>query len=250
MPRYKLLVEYYGTPYAGWQRQAGAHTVQQAIETAITGFSGETVTVKGAGRTDAGVHAAGQVAHFDLRRVWQPDKVRNALNAHLAMAGERVSILGAQPVSDDFDARFSATRRHYRYVIVNRRAPLTLELNRAWRVSRRLDADAMRDAAQALVGEHDFTTFRSAHCQARSPMKTMDVLDVVRDGERIEIRATARSFLHNQIRSIAGSLEKVGEGSWQVDDIGKALRARDRAACGPVAPPEGLYLMGVDYDER
>jgi tRNA pseudouridine38-40 synthase len=250
MPRYKLLVEYDGTPYAGWQRQSGAHTIQQAIETAITGFSGETVTVRGAGRTDAGVHAAGQVAHFDLRRVWQPDKVHNALNAHLAMAGERVSILDVQAVSDDFDARFSATRRHYRYVIINRRAPLTFELNRAWRVSRKLDADAMGAAAQALVGEHDFTTFRSAHCQARSPMKTMEVLDVVRDGERIEIHATARSFLHNQIRSIAGSLEKVGEGTWQVDDISKALRARDRAACGPVAPPEGLYLMRVDYDER
>lgn len=250
MPRFRLLIEYDGTPYSGWQRQAGEHSVQQAIETAITGFSGETVTVKGAGRTDAGVHACGQVAHFDLQRDWQPGKVRDALNAHLKLAGESVSILNAQSAPDDFDARFSAIGRHYLYVIINRRAPLALERNRAWWVSRRLDAVAMQDAARALVGKHDFTTFRSVHCQAKSPVKTLDALDVSRDGERIEIHASARSFLHNQIRSIAGSLEKVGEGSWQVEDMRKALQARDRAACGPVAPPCGLYLMRVDYDTK
>lgn len=250
MPRFRLLIEYDGTPYSGWQRQAGEHSVQQAIETAITGFSGETVTVKGAGRTDAGVHACGQVAHFDLQRDWQPGKVRDALNAHLKLAGESVSILNAQSAPDDFDARFSAIGRHYLYVIINRRAPLALERNRAWWVSRRLDAVAMQDAAGALVGKHDFTTFRSVHCQAKSPVKTLDALDVSRDGERIEIHASARSFLHNQIRSIAGSLEKVGEGSWQVEDMRKALQARDRAACGPVAPPCGLYLMRVDYDTK
>jgi tRNA pseudouridine38-40 synthase len=247
MPRYKLLVEYDGTPYAGWQRQAGEYSVQEAIETAIAGFSGETVSVRGAGRTDAGVHAAGQVAHLDLERDWPAAKVRDAINAHLSMAGEMVAILESEKVADEFDARFSAVKRHYRYVIVNRRAPLTYERNRAWWVSRKLDAEAMNTAAQFLVGKHDFTTFRSAQCQSKSPVKTMDAVTVTRNGEHIEIFASARSFLHNQIRSIAGTLEKVGEGSWQPEDVAKVLEARDRSACGPVAPPPGLYLMRVEY---
>lgn len=249
MPRYKLLVEYDGTPYAGWQRQSGNHSVQAAIEKAIAGFSGEAVTIGGAGRTDAGVHAAGQVAHFDLQREWAALKVRNAINAHLAMADELVAILDAEQVPDRFDSRFSAVKRHYRYVIVNRPAPLTYERNRAWWVSRNLDAEAMHEAAQLLVGTHDFTTFRSSHCQSKSPVKTMDSVSVIRNGNHIEIHATARSFLHNQIRSIAGTLAKVGDGAWQPDDIAKALEARDRKACGPVAPPCGLYLMRVDYKE-
>jgi tRNA pseudouridine38-40 synthase len=249
MPRYKLLVEYDGTPYAGWQRQSGFHSVQAAIEKAIAGFSGETVTIGGAGRTDAGVHAAGQVAHVDLQREWAAVKVRNAINAHLTMADERVAILDAQQVPDDFDSRFSAVKRHYRYVIVNRPAPLTYERNRAWWVSRHLHAEVMHEAAQLLVGTHDFTTFRSSHCQSKSPVKTMDSVIVIRDGDHIEIHATARSFLHNQIRSIAGTLAKVGDGAWQPDDVAKALQARDRKACGPVAPPCGLYLMRVDYKE-
>jgi tRNA pseudouridine38-40 synthase len=247
MPRYKLLIEYDGTPYSGWQRQSGQHSVQEAIEKAICGFSRENITVRGAGRTDAGVHAAGQVAHIDLEREWPAGKLRDAVNAHLSMAGELVAILEAERAAEDFDARFSAVKRHYRYLIVNRRPPLTYERNRAWLVSRKLDAQAMHEAAQLLVGKHDFTTFRSAHCQAKSPVKTMDALNVRRDGQHIEICASARSFLHNQVRSIAGTLGKVGEGTWRPEDVAAALVARDRSACGPVAPPHGLFLMRVDY---
>jgi len=247
MPRYRIDIEYDGGPYAGWQRQAGQHSVQEAIENAIAAFSGEEVTIRGAGRTDAGVHALEQVAHFELSRVWKADTVRDALNAHLNLASEAVSILRAAPVADDFDARFSATARHYLYRIANRRSPLALERGRAWHVAKRLDASAMHDAAQRLVGKHDFTTFRSVQCQAKSPLKTLDRLDVTRLGEEIEIRASARSFLHNQVRSLVGTLKKVGEGSWTADDVQAALEARDRAACGPVAPPQGLYLVKVDY---
>ena len=247
MPRYRLDIEYDGTPYAGWQRQAGQHSVQAAIEQAVLGFSGEQVSLRGAGRTDAGVHAAGQVAHVDLTKDWPADTVRDAVNAHLKMAGELVSITAAALVAEDFDARFSATARHYLYRILNRRSPPALEKNRVWWVAKDLDADAMNEAAQALVGRHDFTTFRSIHCQAKSPLRTLDRLDVARVGDLIEIRASARSFLHNQVRSMVGTLKRVGEGAWTGGDVKAALEAKDRATCGAVAPPDGLYLMKVDY---
>ncbi|MBN9070592.1 MAG: tRNA pseudouridine(38-40) synthase TruA [Rhizobiales bacterium] len=247
MPRYRLDVEYDGVPYAGWQRQAGQHSVQAALEQAVLAFSGETVGIRGAGRTDAGVHATGQVAHVDLSKPWAANTVANALNAHLATAGERVAVLAAAEVPDTFDARFSAIARHYLYRIVNRRAPLALERGRAWRVPGSLDAEAMHEAAQGLLGRHDFTTFRSAHCQADSPLRTLDRLDVARHGDVIEIRASARSFLHNQVRSMVGSLKEVGAGKWTARDLAAALGARDRAACGQVAPPDGLYLTRVDY---
>ena len=247
MPRYRLDIEYDGRAYAGWQRQAGLASVQEAIEKAILGFSGETVTIRGAGRTDAGVHATGQVAHVDLVREWDGDKVQGALNAHLQMAGESVAVLSAARVADDFDARFSATARLYLYVILNRRAPAALMRGNVWHVPKRLDERAMHEAAQRLTGKHDFTTFRSVQCQSASPVKTLDRLDVSRDGDLIEIRASARSFLHNQVRSMVGSLKKVGEGGWRADDLEAALKAADRARCGQVAPPDGLYLVRVDY---
>lgn len=247
MPRYRLIIEYDGTPYVGWQRQENGHSVQGAVEKAILSLTGETVLIRGAGRTDSGVHAMGQVAHADLSRPWKEHTLRNALNAHLAQAGERVAILDATEAADDFDARFSAVRRHYLYRIISRSAPLALEANRAWFVAKPLDHEAMHAAAQVLVGKHDFTTFRAAQCQANSPVRTIDRLDVTRAGELIEIRVTAQSFLHNQIRSFAGTLKLAGEGKWSIDDVRAALEARDRKACGPVAPPEGLYFMQVDY---
>ncbi|WP_085024887.1 tRNA pseudouridine(38-40) synthase TruA [Ensifer aridi] len=247
MPRYRLTVEYDGSDYVGWQRQENGPSVQGAIEKAVLSLTGETVSIRGAGRTDSGVHAVGQVAHVDLTREWKTHTLRNALNAHLTLAGERVSILEAAEAPADFDARFSAIRRHYLYRIISRRSPLALEAKRAWWVPKALDHEAMHEAAQRLVGHHDFTTFRSAHCQATSPVRTLDRLDVTRSGERIEIRASAQSFLHNQIRSFAGSLKLVGEGKWTPDDLQAALEARDRKACGPVAPPEGLYFLQVDY---
>lgn len=247
MPRYRLDIEYDGTPYAGWQRQRGQPSVQAAIEQAVLAFCGETVSLRGAGRTDAGVHASGQVAHVDLAKDWPVDTVRDAINAHLRLAGETVSVTAATKVSDEFDARFSATARHYLYRIVNRRAQPALEKNRAWWVPAQLDADAMHEAAQALAGRHDFTTFRSIHCQAKSPLRTLDRLDVTRSGDLIEVKTSARSFLHNQVRSMVGTLKRVGEGAWTAADVKAALEAKDRAACGAVAPPEGLYLMKVDY---
>ncbi|AEG03006.1 tRNA pseudouridine(38-40) synthase TruA [Sinorhizobium meliloti WSM1022] len=247
MPRYRLTVEYDGSDYVGWQRQDNGPSVQGAIEKAVLSLTRETVSIRGAGRTDSGVHARGQVAHLDLTREWKSYTLQNALNAHLALAGERVSILDVAEAPGDFDARFSAIRRHYLYRIISRRSPLALEARRAWWVPKPLDHDAMHEAAQRLVGHHDFTTFRSAHCQATSPLRTLDRLDVTRAGELIEIRATAQSFLHNQIRSFAGSLKLVGEGKWTPDDLQAALEARDRKACGPVAPPDGLYFMRVDY---
>jgi tRNA pseudouridine38-40 synthase len=247
LPRYRLDIEYDGTPYAGWQRQRGQPSVQAAIEQAVLAFCGETVSLRGAGRTDAGVHASGQVAHVDLTKDWPVDTVRDAINAHLRLAGETVSVTAATKVSDEFDARFSATARHYLYRIVNRRAQPALEKNRAWWVPAQLDADAMHEAAQALVGRHDFTTFRSIHCQAKSPLRTLDRLDVTRSGDLIEVKTSARSFLHNQVRSMVGTLKRVGEGVWTAADVKAALEAKDRAACGAVAPPEGLYLMKVDY---
>lgn len=247
MPRYRLDIEYDGTPYAGWQRQDGPHSVQAAIEQAIRKFCGDVVSLRAAGRTDAGVHATAQVAHADLTKDWPVDTVRDAINAHLHSAGETVVILAASVADADFDARFSATGRRYLYRILNRRAPAALEKGRAWWVPKRLDAQAMQAAAQRLVGLHDFTTFRSVQCQADSPVRTLDRLDVRRDGEIIEVRAAARSFLHNQVRSMVGSLKRVGEGGWTADDLAAALAARDRAACGQVAPADGLYLVGVEY---
>lgn len=245
MPRYKLTLEYDGAPFAGWQIQADQLTVQGVLTAAIEALSGEKILVQGAGRTDAGVHAVAQVAHVDLARDWDIDTVRDALNAHLRP--HPVAILKAERVADDFNARTSAIRRHYLYRIVNRRADLTLEAGRAWRVPRPLDADAMHKAAQRLVGKHDFTTFRSTECQSKSPVKTLDILSVARNGEQVTVSAVARSFLHNQVRSMVGSLEAVGEGKWSADDLSRALAARDRTACGPVAPPDGLYLMRVEY---
>lgn len=247
MPRFKMTVEYDGTPYVGWQKQENGHSVQAALEGAILSLTQETVTIRGAGRTDSGVHALGQVVHADLSREWAPHKLRNAVNAHLMMREEKVSVLEVDRVSDDFDARFSALRRHYLYRVISRRSPLAVEAKRAWWVSKDLDHEAMHAAAQMLVGHHDFTTFRSVHCQAKSPVRTLDRLDVTRTGELIEIRASAQSFLHNQIRSFAGTLKLAGEGKMSPDDVRAALEARDRAACGPVAPPDGLYFMQVDY---
>ncbi|HQF30403.1 MAG TPA: tRNA pseudouridine(38-40) synthase TruA [Hyphomicrobiales bacterium] len=246
MPRYRLTIEYDGTPFVGWQRQAVGDSVQGAIEAAIRGFCGEDVAVRGAGRTDAGVHATGQVAHIDLSRHWKTDTIRDAVNAHLRPAP--VAILAAERVGDDFDARFSAKRRHYLYRILDRRAPPVLERDRVWSVPRRLDAAAMAEAARVLLGRHDFTTFRAAQCQADSPIRTLDRLDVARNGDIVELSVSARSFLHNQVRSMAGTLKLVGAGQWTAADVRAALEARDRAACGPVAPACGLYLVAVDYE--
>jgi tRNA pseudouridine38-40 synthase len=231
--------------FVGWQIQAAGESVQGVIAAAVEAFAGERAAVQGAGRTDAGVHALGQVAHIDLAKDWDTDTVRDALNAHLRP--HPVAVLRAERVAQDFDARFSATRRHYRYRIVNRRSDLALDRNRAWRVPRPLDAAAMHGAAQALVGRHDFTTFRAAECQAKSPVKTLDRLAVERAGEEVVVHAAARSFLHHQVRSMVGSLVLVGDGKWSRDDLSAALAARDRSACGQVAPPEGLYLVAVDY---
>jgi tRNA pseudouridine38-40 synthase len=245
MPRYKLTIEYDGGPFVGWQVQGSAPSVQGALMGAIEAFCGERVKVGGAGRTDAGVHALGQVAHVDLAKDWDADTVRDAITAHLRP--QPVVVLAAEKVSDAFDARFSAVKRHYRYCIVNRRADLALERGRAWRLPRPLDHKAMHAAAQHLVGRHDFTTFRHVDCQAKSPVKTLDRLDVTREGERVSICASARSFLHSQVRSMVGALVFVGEGRWSADDLSAALAARDRTVCAPVAPPGGLYLVQVDY---
>jgi tRNA pseudouridine38-40 synthase len=245
MPRYKLTIEYDGTPYVGWQIQDNGLTIQGALTEAIAAFTGERVAVQGAGRTDAGVHALGQVAHIDLAKDWDTDNVRDAANFHLRP--QPIAVLAAEKAADDFDARFSATKRHYLYRIINRRADLTLEQNRVWRVPRPLDTTAMHDAAQRLIGKHDFTTFRSTECQAASPVKTLDRLDVTRDGDNVNVTASARSFLQHQVRSMVGSLVHVGEGKWSADDLSAALAARDRSACGQVAPPHGLYLIKVEY---
>ena len=249
MPRYRLTIEYAGTGYVGWQRQDNAESIQGTIEAAFRRFCGEDVIVHGSGRTDAGVHAIGQVAHVDIERDWPTFKVRDAVNAHLQSMQARIVIVEATEAAPDFDARFSALRRHYLYRILTRWTPLVLERERAWWVKRPLDAIAMHEAAQRLVGHHDFSTFRSTNCQAKSPVKTLDRLDVSVCGHdgAIEIRASARSFLHNQIRSFAGTLKMVGDGKWTPDDVTAALEARDRKRCGPVAPPQGLYFLSVDY---
>ena len=245
MPRYKLTIEYDGTPFVGWQVQDNGPSIAGAITEAFAKFAGEAPKISGAGRTDAGVHALGQVAHVDLAKDRETDTIRDALNAHLRP--NPIAILNVEKVAPDFDARFSARARYYLYRIVNRRADLALDRNRAWRVGKALDADAMHAAAQGLVGHHDFTTFRSVECQAKSPVKTVDRLEVARDLDEIQFEVSARSFLHNQVRSMVGSLALVGEGKWSADDLAKALDARDRAACGPVAPACGLYLVRVDY---
>jgi tRNA pseudouridine38-40 synthase len=245
MTRYKITVEYDGGDFVGWQRQANGPSVQAALEEAVRRFCGETVLVEGAGRTDAGVHALGQVAHFDLAKATDADTVMAAVNFHLKPAP--VAVLSAEAVADDFHARFSAIRRAYLYRIVNRRAPLALERGRAWFVPQPLDAGAMHAAAQVLVGHHDFTSFRAGECQAKSPVKTLDLLSVARDGDVVAVRAEARSFLHHQVRNFVGSLKLVGEGRWSADDLRDVLAARDRGAAGPTAPAAGLYLTEVGY---
>jgi tRNA pseudouridine38-40 synthase len=245
VPRYVLVIEYDGTPFCGWQRQAGALSVQQVVEEAIGKMSGETATIQAAGRTDAGVHALGQVVSFDLSKEWDPFRIREALNFHTKP--HPVAIVEAGAVPDSFEARFSAIARHYEYRILNRRGRPALEDRRVWHCPIALDAEAMHAGAQHLIGKHDFTTFRSTECQAKSPEKTLDRLDVSRAGDEVHVSATARSFLHNQVRSMVGSLVLVGDGKWSPDDLRKARDACDRAACGPVAPPDGLYLMKVDY---
>ena len=248
MPRYRLTVEYDGTRFCGWQRQENGFSVQQALEEAIGQFARHAVAVFAAGRTDAGVHACGQVVHVDLQAAWDAAKVAESANGTLKHAGHAIAVLDAALVLNDFDARFSALRRTYRYRIINRWANLTLDHNRAWHVKRPLDAPAMHRAAQFLVGHHDFTTFRSQHCQAKSPMKTLENLAVEQvDAQEMLVTAVSRSFLHNQVRSIVGSLKLVGEGKWQPSDMRMALEARNRKACGPVAPACGLYLLHVEY---
>jgi len=245
MTRWKITLEYDGRPFVGWQRQANGPSVQAALEHAIAAFAQEEAVVHGAGRTDSGVHALGQVAHFDLAREADAETVRDALNFHLK--ADPVAVLLAEAVDDEFQARFSATGRRYLYRILNRRAPPALEAGRVWHVGAALDAAAMHEAAQALVGKHDFTSFRATNCQADTPVKTLDALDVEQDGEEIHIRAAARSFLHHQVRNFAGTLRLVGEGKWDKAALAAALEARDRAAGGPTAPAEGLYLTEVIY---
>ncbi|MEO0816190.1 MAG: tRNA pseudouridine(38-40) synthase TruA [Pseudomonadota bacterium] len=245
MMRYRLDIEYDGRPFFGWQRQADQPSVQETLERAAAALDGAPVTVYGAGRTDTGVHATQQVAHIDLATPRDADTVADALNYH--MRPDPVAVLRASAVSDAFHARFSAVGRHYRYVIANRRADLTFEAGLAWRVAQFLDAEMMHRGAQHLVGRHDFTTFRDAQCQAESPIRTLDAIAVTRRGDRIEITCSARAFLHRQVRSIVGSLVEVGRGKRAPGWIGDILAAADRSACGPVAPPDGLYLSGVDY---
>ena len=245
MPRYRVTLEYDGGPFAGWQRQENGPSVQAALEEAIFKLSGERVTTVGAGRTDAGVHARGQVAHFDLTKEFPADTVRDALNAHLRP--DPVAIIEAAAAAPDFHARFSAVARHYEYRILSRRAPPALDRGHVWHVARALDAAAMQEGARCLVGNHDFTTFRAAECQAKSPIKTLDRLDVRSAGDEIVVYAAARSFLHHQVRSMVGTLKLVGEGKWRPQDAARALEARDRIACGPVAPAQGLTLLRVDY---
>lgn len=245
MLRYKLLIEYDGSVFVGWQRQDNGMSVQQALEEAVQAFAGEVQTVTGAGRTDAGVHALGQVAHVDLSREFESDTVRDALNFHLKP--RPIAVIEASVAAPDFHARFSARERAYLYRITNRRARTALDAGRTWWIPVPLATSAMHVAAQALIGQHDFTTFRAALCQAKSPVKTLKSLDVAQDGNEIHIRARARSFLHHQVRSMVGTLKLVGEGKWTADDVRTALEAKDRTRAGPTAPADGLYLVEVLY---
>ncbi|HEY8579175.1 MAG TPA: tRNA pseudouridine(38-40) synthase TruA [Beijerinckiaceae bacterium] len=245
MHRYKLTIEYDGAPFCGWQRQANGFSIQEALERAVEAFAGARASVNGAGRTDAGVHATGQVAHVDLAREWRTDVVRDAMNAHLRPLP--VAIVAAERAAADFDARFSAVRRHYVYRILNRRAPAAFNRGTVWHIARAIDAEAMGAAARLLLGRHDFSTFRASECQANSPLRTLERLDVVRVGDLVEVHASARSFLHHQVRSMVGSLEHVGSGKWTADDLRAALEARHRARCGVVAPANGLCFVRVDY---
>ena len=247
MTRWRVLIEYDGGPYVGWQRQKNGPSVQQAIEEAVFSFCGENTRVYGAGRTDAGVHAFGQVAHIDIERPTTADTVRDAINAYLR--DEPISILEAMVAPDRFHARISACERVYLYRILNRRPPPAIDLGRVWHIPWALDADAMHEAAQRLVGTHDFTSFRATACQAKSPVKTLDAFDVRQAGEEIHFHASGRPFLHHQVRNIVGTLERVGAGRLTADDVSAALEARDRAAAGATAPPEGLALVSVGYPD-
>lgn len=245
MPRYKFTIEYDGTDFYGWQRQKSQISVQQVLEEAVLKFSGETVTSQAAGRTDTGVHGLGQVAHIDLSKEWDPFRIREAMNYHLR--NYRVVVVECEAVPDTFEARFSAKTRHYEYRILTRRAPPALERNQVWHVPKALDVSKMHEAAQYFIGQHDFTTFRSSECQAKSPIRTIEKFDVVGDDEYISATVSARSFLHHQVRSMVGSLKLVGEGKWKPEDIRDALAAADRTRCGAMAPSAGLYFVGVDY---
>jgi len=248
MPRYRMTIEYDGSPFVGWQRQDNGPSVQAAIEAAVARCSGETVGAVAAGRTDAGVHARGQVIHIDLAKPWDAFRLSEAVNHHLKP--DPIAVLEAAVVGEDFHARFSATERRYLYRIANRRAPLTVDRGRAWQVQPPLDASAMDAAAQRLVGRHDFSTFRASLCQAASPVKTLSRLDVTRDGDAVLVHAAAPSFLHHQVRNLVGTLLPVGLGKWTADDVAAALAARDRACGGETAPAHGLYLMEVRYDPK
>ena len=245
MPTFKIILEYDGTAYAGWQRQPNQPTIQQAVETTLRGITQADISVIAAGRTDAGVHALGQVAHVDLTKDWPAETVRNALNAYLVP--QPVCVLAASLAPERWHSRFSATERRYLYRILNRPSPPALDQGRVWHVKKPLDAEAMHAAAQVLVGHHDFTTFRDLACQANSPMKTLDLARVSRVGEEVHLAFASRSFLHRQVRSMTGTLAEVGVGRWTTADVAAALAAKDRKACGPVAPAEGLYLTGVNY---
>jgi len=249
MPRYKLIIEYDGRPYHGYQAQGALASIQASLERAVLSFCGEAVRFHTSGRTDAGVHATHSCVHVDLTRDWPAETVRNALNAYLRP--EPIVVLEASiPTEERWHARFSATGRRYRYRILNRFSPPALEQGRVWHVKKPLDAQAMHEAAQRLIGNHDFTTFRDLACQANSPIRTLDVATVRREGDELWLDFAARSFLHRQVRSMAGSLVEVGIGRWTADDLAAALAARDRQRCGPVAPADGLYLTGVSYDQK
>lgn len=248
MPRYRLAVEYDGSPYVGFQAQSNGASIQGELERAILAFSGETIRIQGAGRTDTGVHATGQVVHLELAKDWRAEVVMNAINAHLVAAP--IAVLSAEAVDDEFHARFSATGRRYLYRILSRAGPAALDQGRVWHFKTPLDTESMGEAATRLIGIHDFTTFRDAACQAKSPIKTLDAVEVSRFGEELRITFAARSFLHRQVRSMVGSLVEVGRGRWSPNDLAAALDAKDRARCGPVAPAQGLYLTEVIYDSK
>ena len=245
MPRYKLTIEYDGTDYSGWQVQNNGPSIQAELMKAVKAFSGEDVKVLGSGRTDAGVHALGQVAHVDLAREQPTDRIRDALNQHLKP--NPISLLKVEQVDDQFDARFSAKKRTYFYRIINRQSPLALMRDRSWLVPRHLDIDIMNEGANILQGHHDFTTFRSSRCQSKSPLKTVDEIGLIRNGEEIIMTISARSFMHNQVRSMIGSLKLVGDGKWTLDELAAALEAKDRKRCGTVAPAGGLFLHKIEY---